>query len=95
MAPYKTLPYYQFVLLQKDEAVVLRSVDPATGMLSTELWIFALRPLDAGTTRLVVRHRNTEQPGTFGYYITKLVFDPMAFIMERGMMRGIRSRAEG
>jgi hypothetical protein len=95
LAPYPALPYYHFALLETDRAVILRSIDPASGQPASELWMFTLHPLDSGTTRLVVRHHSLEQPNRFAALMTRLIFDPMAFIMERGMMRGIRARAEG
>jgi hypothetical protein len=53
-------------------------------------WAILLDPLDAATTRLVVRSRSgrRENLGRF------LIFDPAHFVMERGMMLGIRDRAE-
>jgi hypothetical protein len=47
-------------------------------------------PVDARTTRLIVRSRSGERPGVARF----LAFDPIHFIMERKMMLGIRDRAE-
>jgi hypothetical protein len=51
-------------------------------------WAFVLHPRSDGTTRLVVRSRTAlEQP-----WQTWLEFGE--FVMERGMMLGLRERAE-
>jgi len=55
-------------------------------------WAFVVRDLPGGTTRLVVRER-------YGYtrWWSALLVEPVqlvSFIMSRGMLRGIRQRAE-
>lgn len=53
---------------------------------------FVLRPVDAHTTRLLVRE---PIPSTFaGQSVSALAWDPMHFIMEQRMLRGIKERAE-
>jgi len=59
------------------------------------LWgSIAVLPIDAGSSRLLVRTRNapTAWPVEF---IGKLSYDWMHFVMERGMLLGIKARAEG
>ena len=54
--------------------------------------------VDSSTTRLIVRTRGVPRPGALSFLtapITVFVFEPAHFIMERGMLRGIRDRAEG
>jgi hypothetical protein len=53
-----------------------------------EAWQFNLVPQNDGTTRLVIRSRNSAQ-GWFWDLIR-----PGEFIMMRGMMLGIKERAE-
>ncbi len=63
--------------------------DPApAGTKWFDTWGFILQPVDARTTRLIIRNRNA---GMFGWM---RVIEPLAFFMENGMMRGIRVRAE-
>lgn len=58
----------------------------------TATWQFALRPRDGGrSTRLVVRQRLT-YPDSAG--ILWHLVEPVGFVMERQMLRGIRRRAE-
>jgi hypothetical protein len=57
-------------------------------------WTFSLQPVDGQTTRFIVRYPS---PGikTLGdrlYYYP--IFEPAHFVMESGMMMGIKHRAE-
>lgn len=56
-------------------------------------WLWYLEPLDAHTTRLIVRHR-AQFPPEAPAFLVKAVFDA-GYVMERGMLLGIRERAEG
>jgi hypothetical protein len=54
-----------------------------------EVWQFVLLPHEDGSTRLVVRSRSAAE----GWFWD--VIRPGEFIMARGMLLGIRERAEG
>ena len=58
-------------------------------------WTFAVEPVDAETTRLLVRTRGTEPSSAFGVAFDRAVFEPIHFVMERRMMDSIRRLAEG
>lgn len=60
--------------------------DPATPW--AESWQFVIVPLDADSSRLIVRSRTAEAP-----WINRLL-EPGVFLMEERMLRGIRERAE-
>lgn len=60
------------------------------GIAPNGTWAFLLDPVDEETTRLVVRSRSGPKADPFRF----LVFDPIHFLMEQKMMRGIRDRAE-
>jgi hypothetical protein len=77
---------YEVVAMEPGRAFILghRREDRA-GWHDT--WQFVLRPLDAQHTRLVVRTR-TLSMGPWD------AMEPGVFIMERGMLRGIKRRAE-
>jgi hypothetical protein len=77
---------------------VVASIDPGRSLVLghtnpdgswAETWQFVIVPQSDGTSRLVVRDR-TSQSGVFWDII-----HPGIFIMERGMMLGIKARAEG
>lgn len=56
-------------------------------------WLWYVEPVNASTSRLIVRHRIAFPEGAPEGLI-KAVFTT-GFVMERGMMLGIQSRAEG
>ena len=54
----------------------------------SDTWALVLAPIDAQTTRLVVRGLN-ENSSVFDW-----IFEPAISIMERGMLLGLKDRAE-
>ena len=81
------------------------TMDPRTGMIRpsggaaagprVELgWTFVLQPVHERRTRLLSRTRYDYSPLAVGL-ILRPVLEPVQFIMERRMLRGIKSRAEG
>jgi hypothetical protein len=54
---------------------------------------FVLQPIDAQTTRLLLRE--PALPTLAGRAVNALIWDPMHFVMEQRMLRGIKERAEG
>ena len=67
-------------------------------VIGLENWgTFVLRPIDSGTTRLIVRTRGDAPPGIRSFVFAPVdvfVFEPAHFLMERAMLRGIRDRVE-
>jgi hypothetical protein len=59
-----------------------------SGETWTDVWQFVLEPMDAHTTRLIIRTRTNMVGGIWD------IVEPVSFIMQRGMMFGIRERAE-
>lgn len=81
------------------------TMDPRTGKITSsggaatgprlELgWTFVLRPVDARNTRLLSRTRYDYSPLLLGLVLRPLL-EPLQFLMERRMLLGIKSRAEG
>jgi hypothetical protein len=58
-------------------------------------WSFVVEPLDDRTTRLIVRSRAGGARAFFGAAFDHFVFEPVHFVMERKMLKGIQARAEG
>jgi hypothetical protein len=61
---------------------------------------FVLLPVDEGTTRLLLREPIAPPSGNpatdlLATAFTRVVWDPMHFVMEQRMLRGIKERAEG
>lgn len=65
---------------------------PAAGM-TRSTWLFYLQPQAHGQTRLIVRQRMTFPPKTMLHVMWGIV-EPLNFVMERAMLRGIKRRAE-
>lgn len=79
-------PAYEVALLETDRVIVLGHQADGTW---TDVWQFILVPQEDGTTRLITRGRTT-MTGTMWDVIR-----PGEFIMMRGMLLGIKERAEG
>jgi len=61
--------------------------------LALQGWSFVVQPIDANTTRLIVRYPLTGE--TFGNaFFSFAIFEPAHFAMESGMMLGIKHHAE-
>ena len=92
-------PCFRVALVDAPTDLVLVGADPRPPHLAATAdgpgvatWQFALRPVDGGSaTRLVVRQRLTFPDSTS---LMWHVVEPVAFVMERQMLRGIRRRAE-
>jgi hypothetical protein len=92
IGPQKGLPYYTVALLQPTRALVLRAVNPVTG-LPGETWCFYLAEEQPRSTRLVVRHRSGPAADSTEQMVNG-IFEPITFVMERKMLLGVRERAE-
>ena len=79
-------PPYEIAILEPNHAIVMGHKDNSKWV---EVWQFSLVPQADGATHLVIRSRNAAQ----GWFWD--VIRPGEFIMMRGMMLGIRERAEG
>jgi hypothetical protein len=86
-------PAYEVALMKTNQVFVIghQSSSPADQENGTwsDVWQFILVPQADGTTRLIVRGRDTKT-GTIWDVIR-----PGEFIMMRGMLLGIKERAEG
>ncbi|MFM8322500.1 MAG: SRPBCC family protein [Chloroflexota bacterium] len=86
-------PPYEVIQVLPGQALVLghraAPADNLPGALWAESWAFILEPVDANATRLVVRTRSAIDPAWMS------VIEPGVFIMEYGMLNGIKARSEG
>jgi hypothetical protein len=67
---------------------------PLTAWAMDWTWSFTLRPMLDGATRLVVRTRADYRPHGMLAPAMALLLQPTHFVMERGMLLGIKRRAE-
>lgn len=88
-------PFYTVAAFEPGRALILRAGDPHAGEPPVdETWTFFLDPIDAGTTRLIVRNRRDYPPSLANFVIWRVMTEPAHFIMERKMLLGIKQRAE-
>lgn len=69
-------------------------VEPDHTLVVGDGWTWVVEPAGEEVTRLIVRYPflvGSSLPGKFFYYA---VFEPAHFVMESGMMMGIKQRAE-
>lgn len=74
------------------------AIEPGRALVLHNWGAFVLSPIGPNTTRMHIRTRGDGVPTLAGSTITPLallVFEPAHFIMERGMLYGIKARAEG
>lgn len=101
LAPDNALPMW-VVTLDPARALVLSTGRPDSppqpgNYLKSEIagsWAFVLEPIDATTTRFIVRWRSDWQESPMASLLNTLFLEPAHCTMERGMMLGIKERAE-
>jgi hypothetical protein len=76
--------------LDPERSLVLEHTAEPTGWV----WSFVLDPVDETTTRLLVRSRVRLPDNPLSRVAARTALDPVTFVMTRGMLRGIRARAE-
>jgi hypothetical protein len=73
----------------------MRQIGTPTTQPPDASWSFVVQPVDAQTSRLLIRGRGAGGYGLLGQALTAAVFEPMVFVMERKMMTSIKVLAEG
>ena len=79
-------PPYEVAIMEPDHTIVMGHQENGVW---NDVWQFILIPQADGTTRLLLRGRDLKSGGIWD------VIRPGVFIMERGMLLGIKERAEG
>lgn len=79
-------PPYIIALIIPDQAIVMGHQENGNWV---DLWQFVIHPEPDGSSRLILRTRTMM---TGGFWT---IIHPGVFIMERGMLLGIKERAEG
>ena len=91
-------PTYLGGLLGKDVGWRVTQLEPGRAVVLKGWGAFVLDPVGTHATRMHIRTRGSGVPTIAGIAFTPLgllVFEPAHFIMERGMLLGIKRRAEG
>jgi hypothetical protein len=74
-------------------AVTVESIEKERTLVLRGGWTFLLMPLSENKTRLIVRY--PMRPNEFGHpLLTFPIFEPVHFVMESGMMLGLKANAE-
>jgi hypothetical protein len=73
----------------------IEQFEPSRVMVLRGWGAFIVQPVDARTTRLHIRTRGDGKPNVALAPLGFLMFEPVHFIMQRGMLLGIKARAEG
>jgi hypothetical protein len=91
-------PFFVIAVIEPDNALVLKTPEDRETSFAKGYpygsWAFILRPIDDRSTRLIVRFRSDYKPSLPGFLFGKVMLEPIQFIMEQKMMRGIKERAE-
>jgi hypothetical protein len=91
-------PGYLGGLLGENIGWRVSDIEPGRAIVLKGWGAFVLTPIDGAHTRLHIRTRGKGVPTLSGVALTPLsllIFEPAHFIMERGMMLGLKRRAEG
>jgi len=82
------------VYYQRDGLYVEINVVHPQRTLALGGWTFFLKPIDAQTTRLIVRYPSFPITGLGDAVYYYAIFEPAHFVMEVGMMLGLKRLAE-
>jgi hypothetical protein len=85
MCPNGVPPAYVVAQIVPDEAIVMGHQEDGEWV---DLWQFILVPQADGSTRLILRTRTMMVGGFWD------VIHPGVFVMERGLLLGVKARAE-
>jgi hypothetical protein len=84
-------------ILGRNVGFPIREIQSGRALVLENWGAFVLDPLGPRTTRMHIRTRGEGVPTVSGIAITPaalLIFEPIHFIMERGMLLGLKQRAE-
>ncbi len=90
-------PYYTVAAIEPKKYLLLSAGDPDPAGESPsveDFWLFYLEEIDSSTTRLIARNRRDYEPGVANFIIWQVITEPLHFLMEQRMLRGIKHRAE-
>ncbi len=85
-------PPYEVVSVIPGQALILghrpTPADNLPGLAWAETWSFIVQPIDANTSRVIIRARSKIDPTWMK------AIEPGVFVMEYGMLNGLKERAE-
>jgi hypothetical protein len=69
-------------------------IEPGYALVAEGGWTWVVEPINATTSRLIVRYASFEVSNLVSRLFYYPIFEPAHFVMESGMMLGIKARAE-
>ena len=103
----KGYPFFTVVGIHPNEALVLaaedvipephdhKRPDPLPEEYTISNWVFYLNPITSHSTRLLIRGWLDYEPNSLkNWLIWRVLTEPIAFVMERKMLREIKKRVE-
>lgn len=83
------------VSMQKDgPSSEVTLIETERVLVLDEGWTFYLQPIDDHSTRLIMRYPWDFENNHINKFYYFIIFEPAHFVMESGMMLGIKQRAE-
>jgi hypothetical protein len=79
---------------QDGPSTIVTAIDPGRMLVLGDGWSFVLDPVDVDRTRLVVRYPYARRGDLLDAAYYYALFEPAHFVMESGMMLGIKERSE-
>lgn len=90
----KKFPGQVVAEIQPERVIIMFGLDPVKRQAEkSATWVFFVDVQADGTTRLLVRARNGYAPGLANHILWHIT-EPLTFVMERKMLRGIKARVE-
>ena len=88
-------PFYTVAALEPEQFLLLHAADPEQEPPPVQdIWLFYLAELAPGLTRLIARNRRDYAPTLANIITWQGIVEPLHFLMEQKMLRGIKQRAE-
>lgn len=88
-------PFYTVVAVEPERYLLLRAGDSEQESPPVEdVWLFYLDEVAPGTTRLIARNQRDYEPTVANFIVWQVFTEPLHFLMEQKMLRGIKERAE-
>lgn len=94
----RRIPALKVAIVQAPHAFVVYGGPDAAGEAASGMprvsWQFVIEPTEDGNSRLVVRWQSALPPGFFAELFNKTLLEPVHFLMEERLLRGVKERAE-
>lgn len=88
-------PFYTVAAVEPERYLLLRAGELEQESPPVEdVWLFYLDEITPGVTRLIARNRRDYEPSLGNWLVWQVITEPLHFLMEQKMLRGIKGRVE-